>query len=313
MFVKLSASIVSPDCRKQEIYLFIISAANAHNNQVPDVFASSLHFDEWFNLDIEDDEKKNNLIRQLHKILRPFMLRRLKADVETSLPPKHETILFVGMSAMQKKLYKDLLLRDVDMLQGKGGGNRTALLNIVMQLRKCAGHPYLFPGVEDRTLPPLGERKSVCKNKSKVYIVYKCLMDHLFLHITLFALDIVENSGKMVLLDKLLKKLKENGHRVLLFTQMTKILDILEDYLVMRQYPYCRIDGNTSYDTREESIDAFNAPDSDKFLFLLSTRAGGLGINLQVSNKLQKNTEFGQLDEQRQYFTSFTSPRGLTE
>jgi SWI/SNF-related matrix-associated actin-dependent regulator of chromatin subfamily A member 5 len=181
------------------------------------------------------------------------MLRRLKADVETSLPPKHETILFVGMSAMQKKLYKDLLMRDIDVLQGKqGSGNRTALLNIVMQLRKCAGHPYLFPGVEDRTLPPLGEH-------------------------------LVENCGKMVLLDKLLKKLHENGHRVLLFTQMTRVLDILEDYLVMRQYKYCRIDGNTSYDAREESIDSFNAPESDKFLFLLSTRAGGLGINLQVS------------------------------
>lgn len=158
------------------------------------------------------------------------MLRRLKADVEKSLPPKHETILYTGMSAKQKKVYRDILLRDIDTLQGKAkGGNRTALLNIVMQLRKCAGHPYLFPGVEDRSLPPLGEH-------------------------------LVENSGKMVLLDKLLMRLKERGHRVLLFTQMTKILDILEDYLVMRQFKYCRIDGNTSYDVREESIDGFNAP-----------------------------------------------------
>ena len=87
------------------------------------------------------------------------MLRRLKVDVEKSLPPKHETILFTGMSAMQKKLYKDILLRDVDVLQGKGpgSGSRTAILNIVMQLRKCAAHPYLFPGIEDRSLPPLGE------------------------------------------------------------------------------------------------------------------------------------------------------------
>jgi SWI/SNF-related matrix-associated actin-dependent regulator of chromatin subfamily A member 5 len=222
------------------------------NFLVPDVFANSEEFDQWFNLDIEDEEKKNKLINQLHKILRPFMLRRLKADVEKSLPPKHETILFVGMSVLQKKLYKDLLMRDLELLQGKTG-NRTALLNIVMQLRKCAGHPYLFPGLEDRTLPPLG--------------------NHL-----------VENCGKMVLLDKLLKKLKENGHRVLLFTQMTRVLDILEDYLVMRQYQYCRIDGNTSYDEREERIDAYNAPGSELFLFLLSTRAGGLGINLQSAD-----------------------------
>jgi SWI/SNF-related matrix-associated actin-dependent regulator of chromatin subfamily A member 5 len=110
---------------------------------VPDVFASSEQFDEWFNLDIEDNDEKNRLISQLHKILRPFMLRRLKKEVETSLPPKHETILFTGMSAVQKKLYKDILIRDIDALQGKSG-NRTAILNIVMQLRKCAGHPYLF-------------------------------------------------------------------------------------------------------------------------------------------------------------------------
>jgi SWI/SNF-related matrix-associated actin-dependent regulator of chromatin subfamily A member 5 len=107
--------------------------------------------------------------------------------------------------------------------------------------------------VEDRTLPPLGEH-------------------------------LVENCGKMVLLDKLLKRLRERGHRVLLFTQMTRILDIMEDYLVMRRFPYCRIDGNTSYEQREEYIDAYNASNSEKFIFLLSTRAGGLGINLQTAD-----------------------------
>ena len=109
------------------------------NFLVPDVFASSEQFDEWFNLDIDDNDEKNKLISQLHKILRPFMLRRLKADVEKSLPPKHETILFTGMSAMQKKLYRDILIRDIDAIQGKNPGSRTAILNIVMQLRKCAG------------------------------------------------------------------------------------------------------------------------------------------------------------------------------
>jgi SWI/SNF-related matrix-associated actin-dependent regulator of chromatin subfamily A member 5 len=222
------------------------------NFLVPDVFANAEQFDEWFNLDIDDNDEKNRLISQLHKILRPFMLRRLKKEVEKSLLPKHETILYTGMSVMQKKLYRDILIRDIDALQGNSG-SRTSILNIVMQLRKCAGHPYLFPGAEDRTLPPLGEH-------------------------------LVENCGKMVLLDKLLKRLKERGHRVLLFTQMTRILDIMEDYLVMRRFQYCRIDGNTSYDMREDYIDAFNKPDSEKFIFLLSTRAGGLGINLQTAD-----------------------------
>ena len=88
----------------------------------------------------------------------------------------------------------------------------------------------------------------------------------------------------MVLLDKLLKRLQERGSRVLLFTQMTRILDIMEDYLVMRRFKYCRIDGNTSYEVRENYIDAYNAPNSEKFIFLLSTRAGGLGINLQTAD-----------------------------
>ena len=76
-----------------------------------------------------------------------------------------------------------------------------------------------------------------------------------------------------MLLDKLLPKLQKNGSRVLIFSQMTRLLDILEDYCLFRQYKYCRIDGNTSGDDREQSIDAFNEEGSEKFIFLLSTRA----------------------------------------
>jgi hypothetical protein len=221
---------------------------------LPDIFSSADQFDEWFDLDIDDEEAKKNMISQLHKILRPFMLRRLKADVAKGLPPKTETIIMVGMSKMQKQLYKNLLLRDLDSIAGPNSGKRrTAVLNIVMQLRKCCGHPYLFEGLEDRTLDPLGEH-------------------------------LVENCGKLFMVDKLLKKLKERGSRVLIFTQMTRVLDILEDYMVMRKYQYCRIDGNTNYDDRESAIDNFNAPDSPLFCFILSTRAGGLGINLQTAD-----------------------------
>jgi SWI/SNF-related matrix-associated actin-dependent regulator of chromatin subfamily A member 5 len=231
------------------------------NFLLPDVFASSEEFDEWFNLDVSDTEAKQRMISQLHKILRPFMLRRLKADVEKTLLPKTETILFTGLSVMQKNLYRQILLRDIDQINGSMGGGkdnnsqagRTAILNIVMQLRKCCNHPYLFPGIEDRSLNPYG--------------------DHLF-----------TNCGKMTLLDKLLKKLKERGNRVLIFSQMTRMLDILEDYFALREYTYCRIDGNTSYDDREDRIAAYNAPNSEYFIFLLSTRAGGLGINLQTAD-----------------------------
>lgn len=224
------------------------------NFLLPDIFTSSEQFDEWFDLEVDDEEAKKGMISQLHKVLRPFMLRRLKLEVAKGLPPKTETIINVGMSKMQKQLYKKLLLRDIEGIVGKEAGkNRSAMLNIVMQLRKCCGHPYLFEGVEDRTLDPLGEH-------------------------------LVENCGKLNMVDKLLKRLKERGSRVLIFTQMTRILDILEDFMVMRGYQYCRIDGNTTYEDREESIDAFNAPNSEKFCFILSTRAGGLGINLQTAD-----------------------------
>uniref|UniRef100_A0A7S1V1Z3 Chromatin-remodeling complex ATPase chain n=1 Tax=Grammatophora oceanica TaxID=210454 RepID=A0A7S1V1Z3_9STRA len=222
------------------------------NFLLPDIFTSSEQFDEWFNLEIDDEDAKTQMISQLHKILRPFMIRRLKADVAKGLPPKTETLVMVGMSKMQKQLYKKLLLRDLDSIVGTGS-NRTAVLNIVMQLRKCCGHPYLFEGVEDRTLDPLGEH-------------------------------LVDNCGKLVMVDKLLKRLKERESRVLIFTQMTRVLDILEDFLVMRKYNYCRIDGNTIHEDREASIEDFNREGSEKFVFILSTRAGGLGINLQTAD-----------------------------
>ncbi len=88
----------------------------------------------------------------------------------------------------------------------------------------------------------------------------------------------------MVILDKLLIKLKEQGSRVLIFSQMTRMLDILEDYCIWRNFEYCRLDGQTSHEDRQASIDAYNSPDSTKFLFMLSTRAGGLGINLATAD-----------------------------
>jgi len=228
------------------------------NFLLPDVFSSADQFDDWFNLETDDQEAKQRIIGQLHKLLRPFMLRRLKVDVEKTLPPKTETILFIGMSDVQKQVYKQVLMRDIDVInQGAREKNdnagRTAILNIVMQLRKCCNHPYLFPNVEDRTKNPLG--------------------DHIY-----------KSCGKMVLLHKLLEKLFVRKNRVLVFSQMTRMLDILEDYMLSQGFYYCRIDGNTTYDEREDRIADFNRPGSDKFIFLLSTRAGGLGINLQTAD-----------------------------
>lgn len=218
------------------------------NFLLPDVFGDSEAFDQWFS---GQDQDQDTVVQQLHRVLRPFLLRRVKADVEKSLLPKKEVNLYIGMSEMQVKWYQKILEKDIDAVNGAGGKreSKTRLLNIVMQLRKCCNHPYLFEGAEPG--PPYTTD------------------EHL-----------VFNSGKMALLDRLLKRLQAQGSRVLIFSQMSRLLDILEDYCVFRDYKYCRIDGSTAHEDRIAAIDDYNKPDSEKFIFLLTTRAGGLGINL---------------------------------
>ncbi|POS77530.1 chromatin remodelling factor 4-1 [Diaporthe helianthi] len=218
------------------------------NFLLPDVFGDSDAFDQWFSA---QDRDQDTVVQQLHRVLRPFLLRRVKADVEKSLLPKKEVNLYVGMADMQVKWYQKILEKDIDAVNGAGGKkeSKTRLLNIVMQLRKCCNHPYLFEGAEPG--PPY---------TTDEHLVY--------------------NAGKMLVLDKLLKRMRAQGSRVLIFSQMSRLLDILEDYCVFREYKYCRIDGSTAHEDRIAAIDDYNKPDSEKFVFLLTTRAGGLGINL---------------------------------
>ncbi|KAI9860425.1 MAG: hypothetical protein M1813_006083 [Trichoglossum hirsutum] len=218
------------------------------NFLLPDVFGESEAFDQWFSGQEGDQDQ---VVQQLHRVLRPFLLRRVKSDVEKSLLPKKEVNLYIGMSEMQVKWYQKILEKDIDAVNGAGGKkeSKTRLLNIVMQLRKCCNHPYLFEGAEPG--PPYTTD------------------EHL-----------IFNAGKMVMLDKLLRRMKQQGSRVLIFSQMSRVLDILEDYCVFREYQYCRIDGSTAHEDRITAIDEYNKPGSEKFIFLLTTRAGGLGINL---------------------------------
>lgn len=220
---------------------------------LPDVFSDSAQFDQWFEGQSGDQDV---VVKQLHKVLQPFLLRRIKSDVEKSLLPKKEMNVYIGMSEMQLNWYQKILERDIDAVNGVGTGNRgdkTRLLNIVMQLRKCCNHPYLFEGAEPG--PPYTTD------------------EHL-----------VFNAGKMAILDKLLKKCRERGSRVLIFSQMSRMLDILEDYCLFRNYKYNRIDGGTAHPERIRAIDEYNCPGSEKFVFLLTTRAGGLGINLTTAD-----------------------------
>uniref|UniRef100_A0A8C8A5F3 Chromodomain helicase DNA binding protein 4a n=1 Tax=Oryzias sinensis TaxID=183150 RepID=A0A8C8A5F3_9TELE len=204
------------------------------------------------------DIAKEDQIKKLHDMLGPHMLRRLKADVFKHMPSKTELIVRVELSPMQKKYYKFILTKNFEALNTKGGGNQVSLLNVVMDLKKCCNHPYLFPAAAmEAPKLPNGMYDGSALTKS---------------------------SGKLMLLQKMMRKLKEGGHRVLVFSQMTKMLDLLEDFLENEGYKYERIDGGITGGMRQEAIDRFNAPGAQQFAFLLSTRAGGLGINLATAD-----------------------------
>lgn len=247
------------------------------NFLMPEVFGDAEQFDAWFSL--TDESGKENVIKKLHTVLRPFMLRRVKKDVAKSLPPKKETKLYIGLTQMQQEWYIKVLNKDAHELNKLGGPERVRLLNILMQLRKVCNHPYLFDGAEPG--PPCK-----CYNSfDNSDLSSNRITDHPPFYTTdKDGPHLWENSGKMQLLHKLLIKLKERDSRVLIFSQMTRVLDILEDYFRFVGHEYCRIDGNTSGERRDSQMDEFNADGSSKFAFLLSTRAGGLGINLATAD-----------------------------
>lgn len=226
------------------------------NFLLPTIFNSVENFEEWFNAPFADrcdvsltDEEELLIIRRLHQVIRPFILRRKKDEVEKYLPQKTQVILKCDMSAWQKVYYQQVT--DVGRVgMDTGTGKSKSLQNLSMQLRKCCNHPYLFVGE---------------------YNIWR-------------KEEIVRASGKFELLDRLLPKLHRAGHRVLLFSQMTRLMDILEVYLQLHEFKYLRLDGSTKTEERGTLLKQFNAPDSPFFMFLLSTRAGGLGLNLQTAD-----------------------------
>jgi ATP-dependent helicase STH1/SNF2 len=237
------------------------------NFVLPTIFKSVKSFDEWFNTPFANtggqdkmeltEEEQLLVIRRLHKVLRPFLLRRLKKDVEKDLPDKTERVIKCNFSALQAKLYKQLVTHNKLMVSdGKGGktGMR-GLSNMLMQLRKLCNHPFVFDQVEDQMNPT------------------KISNDMLW-----------RTAGKFELLDRVMPKFQATGHRILMFFQMTQIMNIMEDYLRLRGMQYLRLDGATKADDRSELLRLFNAPNSPYFCFLLSTRAGGLGLNLQTAD-----------------------------
>jgi len=222
-------------------------------------FIMPLKFDDWeyFNEQYGSSKAESRGYTKLHKVLEPFILRRVKKDVEKDLPAKVEQILRVDMSKLQKQLYKYILTRNYGALMKGMKGSTVSLCNIVVELKKCCNHAYL-------TKPPDDQEAGTTKEQRLERLL--------------------RGSGKLLLLDKLLVRLKETGHRVLIFSQMVRLLDILSEYLEIRRFPFQRLDGGIKGELRRNAIDHFNAEGSQDFCFLLSTRAGGLGINLATAD-----------------------------
>uniref|UniRef100_A0A8C0JCR3 Chromodomain helicase DNA binding protein 9 n=1 Tax=Chelonoidis abingdonii TaxID=106734 RepID=A0A8C0JCR3_CHEAB len=241
-------------------------------NTVEELF-SLLHFLEPLRFPAESsfmqefgDLKTEEQVQKLQAILKPMMLRRLKEDVEKKLAPKEETIIEVELTNIQKKYYRAILEKNFAFLsKGAGQANVPNLVNTMMELRKCCNHPYLIKGAEEKIL---GEfRETYIPTAPDFHLQ-----------------AMIQSAGKLVLIDKLLPKMKAGGHKVLIFSQMVRCLDILEDYLIHKRYLYERIDGRVRGNLRQAAIDRFSKPDSDRFVFLLCTRAGGLGINLTAAD-----------------------------
>ncbi|XP_028788422.1 ATP-dependent DNA helicase DDM1-like isoform X1 [Neltuma alba] len=234
---------------------------------LPDIFSSLEEFESWFNLSGKcsngatkeelEEGRRAQVVAKLHAILRPFLLRRMKSDVEQMLPRKKEIIIYASMTEHQKNFQEHLINKTLEKyFREKSAVGRASknLRNLVIQLRKNCNHPDLLESAFDDSFlyPPVDE--------------------------------IVEQCGKFRLLDRLLARLFARKHKVLIFSQWTKILDIMDYYFSERGLEVCRIDGSVKLDERKRQIQEFNDVNSNYRIFLLSTRAGGLGINLTAAD-----------------------------
>mmetsp|Transcript_5770 Transcript_5770/g.14053 ORF Transcript_5770/g.14053 Transcript_5770/m.14053 type:complete len:1276 (+) Transcript_5770:133-3960(+) len=225
------------------------------NIMYSDVFTTLEPFKKAF--DLNNNRIDKEMLIHAQGVLKLIMLRRLKDRVEKLIPSKLETTVYCPLSSTQRMLYKSLLMKDLDVIlrveQGSTGQtNRHLLCNLFMQLRKCSQHPYLFDGVE----PEEGAEIS----------------------------ELVGVSGKVAVLDMLLSKLCQQGHRVVLFSQFTMVLDILCDYAVERGWNFARLDGSTPRAERDHLVNKYNGKNSPIFLLMMSTKAGGQGLNLQSAD-----------------------------
>jgi len=249
----------------------------------------------------ERSSYEKDRIAHAKRIMKPFFLRRLKADVLTHLPEKKFSVERVAMSERQSQIYYKLVsdYKDRAAKMMATGEAADSGIGMLMNLRKCANHPLLIRDHYDQhklevMARLLKTRDSGHKQAVESFIVddlkimsdfeinktcetYRCI-EHLSL-----GNHIICESGKFRLLDDMLPEMQSNGDRVLIFSQFTMMMDIMEKYLKIRGHRYLRLDGQTPVQERQFLIDDFNK-DTEIFIFILSTRAGGLGINLTAAN-----------------------------
>ncbi|XP_043525884.1 lymphoid-specific helicase-like [Frieseomelitta varia] len=288
------------------------------NFLLPEIFDDLAVFESWFNAkDHQGDEatkkflkleEEKRILSILREILQPFLLRREKSDVCLDIPPKKELIVYAPLTELQHNLYKTILNHDIDQLNnigqdlitytedGKRPKRKSVLRNMdnVMNTRRDS-ETYKNKKFENENLLMWEKytdvtdlnRDFLIKIRSRHVSLYKKIVNHPYLIHHPLGLDLlpkideelVRSSGKLLVLDAMLARLKQQGHKVLLFSTMTTILDIIEDYLSLRDYKYVRLDGKFKFLEREENIHNFNT-NSEIFLFLISIRAGGVGLNL---------------------------------
>ncbi|TFY53841.1 hypothetical protein EVG20_g9948 [Dentipellis fragilis] len=314
---------------------------------LPDIFDDVQSFQEWFNLpelsSVLSTDRSSHILHTLHAILKPFLLRRVKTDVERTLPPKKEYVLYAPLSERQHEIYDALVRHDVRSLlvgarpdaekEDEGPVEVTAKpnakahhadLDSPRKLRKRMSRKYDMDGDDDKYLknlekgltrprPREPEKSPETLGREYAYRAMVKKINNLHLDNLVMQLrkvcshpflfdwpidphtgsyvvneELVNASGKMMVLERLLDELFKRGHKVLVFSQFTTMLDVIEDWATeFKGWPLCRIDGSSKPMDRRDEMNRFqkggDAPDAPR-LFLLSTRAGGLGINLTAAD-----------------------------
>ncbi|OJD11656.1 hypothetical protein AJ78_07612 [Emergomyces pasteurianus Ep9510] len=241
-------------------------------------------------------------IARAKSMLTPFVLRRKKHQV-IDLPPKIASVEYCEMNEAQKEIYTHEVetVRQLiaDRAAGKKVGNKSA--NILMKLRQAAIHPLFYRRhYDDKTLSRIAkacikDEKWAASDPDQIYLEL-CAYNDFEIHtlceqnpaaLSKFVLKNDEwmHSGKVDKLCELLNRFKENGDRTLIFSQFTMVMDILEHVLQTLQMRFFRLDGSTSVEDRQSTLDAFHEQ-VEIPVFLLSTKAGGAGINLACANKV---------------------------